>query len=289
VKIVKYWLSVMLLSVLAACGGGGGSDAPPGPSPIVKVDAVVEKGPSPDFPTHIPKNIRYESGELQTNTGIWGISAASAYHEHMTGTIDPNTNTANILVNWDITASDTPGVVAFPNITYGLHPGEPKGTTSKLPAKISSMRSYVVTADVNTSCSTSCIASTAFDMFVMKSDRVQNADIGTEILVVTERIGWGDPKEIPDDEVTIEGVPFKVYHHLPASPTNPTGPKWNIIQYYVDADKPVHAVNFDVKKFMDDAVKRDWISPDEYLVSIEYGSEVASGKGTTDIKNFRVN
>jgi hypothetical protein len=265
--------AVTVLGSIGGCGGGGGSSDPTpasAPTPVVQVtppvifNDTVTKSPNADSLNYEPGNTSHSGGSFTVNTGVWGVHAASAYTETVQGSIDPNADLVNMNIGWDIAASATPGVVTFPNITFGTMPSMP------------------VTGNVVTTCATTCQYDTTFDIFVMASNRASNSDVGTEILINTERqVGDPDVKYLAGT-LTISGVTFKIYH-------NAFGSNWNTIQYLAPIGTSINALNLDVKTFIQDAVQRGFESNANYLVSVEFGTEVAFGKGTTVIKEFAVN
>jgi hypothetical protein len=249
------------------------------------ISDAVTKSPNADALGYEEQNASHRVGEFVTNTGVWGIKAADAYVERLAGKIDADTGVANIIIDWDITPSKSPGVVTFPNLTYGLHPGWATSSTSKLPVRISESGPQVVSADINTTCTPStgkdCLYQTGLDIFLMSSDKVSNADVGTEIMVFTERtIGPADINGA--DTVMIGGVTYKAIHN--GFPTS-----WNAIQYFASMDSRMNKVQLNVSDFIADALRRGWITPTQYLVSIELGTEVVSGNGFTVVRNFRIN
>jgi hypothetical protein len=287
-KKINVAATVLVSMILSACGGGGGGSSTQTPPvaqvpvslPILNINDQLTKSANADTLGFEPANMSHTSGELQTNTGFWGVKSASAYYENVVGTIDPNTNIANVTFNWDITSSQTPGVVNFSNITYGLHPGSAFSTTKKLPVRVTSMGDQVVNADVKTSCETTCSYQTMLDVFVMSSNSTSNADIGTEIVILTDRnIG---PSDLTGETATIGGVTYKVVHN--GFITN-----WNAIQYFAPIGTPINSMKINVKDFVNDALQRGWIKSTDYLVSIELGTEVIQGKGKTEIKNLHFN
>jgi hypothetical protein len=105
-------------------------------------------------------------------------------------------------------------------------------------------------------------------------------DIGTEILINTEHSGDEGP---PADAIAvINGIPFKLYR-------NSFGSKWNTIVYYSPPNMPLNTLNLDIRDFLMDAVNRGWVSNQHYLVSVEFGTEMAFGKGTTTVKDMKIN
>jgi hypothetical protein len=100
-------------------------------------------------------------------------------------------------------------------------------------------------------------------------------------MVFTERTTG--PADISGaDTVTIGGVTYKAIHN--GFPTS-----WNAIQYFASKDNRMNKVQLNVSDFIADALRRGWIKPTDYLVSIELGTEVVSGNGSTVVRNFRIN
>jgi hypothetical protein len=284
-----YALMVGLVAALVGCGGGGGSSAPASPPvattppapvvlPTVVISDSLSKASNADALGYEPNNASHVGGEYVTNTGVWGVKAASTYTETFTGTIDPNTGIANLKVAFDVTPSATPGVVMYPNITYGQHPGNNNSTTSKLPAVIGDLGSRVLTADVTTVCETTCLYNTTVDMFVSSTKIPGNT--GTEIMINLDH-KWSNT-DAAVGTLVINGVTFKVFRSQFS-----TG--WQSIVYEAPADVVVKNLNINVKDILQDAVNRGYIKSSDYLASIELGSEVASGKGSLTISNFKIN
>ncbi len=77
--------------------------------------------------------------------------------------------------------------------------------------------------------------------------------------------------------------------HQTKSRNNSFGSTWNTIVYNAPVDTPTNLIDLDIKAFLDDAVRRGWIETTDYLVSIEFGTEVGRGKGTTTVSSMRIN
>ena len=251
-------------------------------SPTVTFNqSILQKSADADTLGYEKANQSFTASNFTINTGVWGVKSATAYSVSQTGSIDVQNNILTSFVsNWDIKSSNTPGVVAFSNVTYGKHPGSPLNNTTKLPAKIDTLGDIVVTGQANTVCFTVCGYGTAFDIFMMDSADPKPSDIGTELMITTEFTGeggWGTP----DAVVTIGNVSYRVYH-------NSFGSTWNTIVYIPSANNQIKNININITDFIKDAKSRGWIKGTEYLNSIEFGTEIGYGSGSTKFSNFKI-
>lgn len=272
--------------ITVSCTGAGGT--------VSATQTVTVADPLPAFNFEIKNKsadvstLGYEKenksitlGEYQYNTGVWGVNSANDYSYKMYGSSDLRKGTANMTVEWNVIPSTSIGVVSFSNLKYGKNPGSrTAGSTTKLPIKLDGMPSMPVTGNVKTVCLTVCQYQTTFDIFVMDKPDPATTDIGTEILINTEHSGDEGP---PADAVAvIGGVSYKLYR-------NSFGSKWNTIVYYAPPNTPITKLNLDIRDFLMDAVNRGWVSNQHYLVSVEFGTEMAFGKGTTTVTNMKIN
>jgi hypothetical protein len=225
-----------------------------------------------------PANVIQAIGEVMFNTGVWGVKAATSYAITQAGTVNLLSGTSDINVSWDIVSSQTPGIVSFTNITYGKHPGATTSSTTKLPVQIAAMPDLNIIGTMETTCLTVCNYGSIMDVFVMKSANATGSDIGTEILIDTEYLSA--PQAGYDGTAFIGGIEFKIYRNRIASP-------WQTIGYRPVQIRKVNNLAINIKDVMADAVARGYITPQEYLVSIEFGNEITFGKGKTIISNLR--
>lgn len=269
-----------------SCTGAGGTSSAFATltvnSPTVTFNqSVLQKSADADTVGFEKTNQAFTASNFTINTGVWGIKAATAYSVTQTGSIDVQNNVLTSFVsNWNITGATTQGVVAFSNVTYGKHPGGSLNNTTKLPAKIDTLGDVIVTGQASTICATVCAYGTTFDIFLMDSADPKTTDIGTELMITTEFTGaggWGTP----DAVVVIGGVSYRVYR-------NSFGSAWNTIVYIPTAENQIRNINMNIKDFIQDSKTRGWIKGTEYLNSIEFGTEVAYGQGSTTVSNLKI-
>lgn len=269
-----------------SCTGAGGTSSAFATltvnSPTVTFNqSVLQKSADAETIGFEKANQTFTASNFSINTGVWGIKSATAYSVTQTGSIDVQNNVLTSFVsNWNITGAATQGVVAFSNVTYGKHPGGSLNNTTKLPAKIDTLGDILVTGQANTTCVTVCAYGTTFDIFLMDSADPKASDLGTEILITTEFTGSGGG-ENPDAVVVIGGISYRVYH-------NSFGSTWNTVVYVPAVNNQIHNISMNIKDFIQDTKARGWIKGTEYLNSVEFGTEVAYGQGTTTISNFKI-
>lgn len=274
------------LKFTISCDGAGGTfkqtvTLTSNPKTASFASVVAAKSPNADSLGYEPTNKNdVILGEWVYNTGVWGISSAVAYYEKQTGTVNFVDNVASMDLEWDVTASAKPGVVLFGNITYGKHPGWKTSSTVKLPVKLSAMPDMIISGTTKTVCLTLCDWGTSFDIFLMDDESPAgiSGSNGTEFMITTE-FGGHDIHDTPLGYFTSNGIKFRVYQFKA---------NWNIVVYIPEFADQVSSMNFNLKDFINDAKARGIIKGTEYLNSIEYGTEVAFGKGTTTVTGFSI-
>ena len=260
------------------CMGAGGNAVPVAvnltANPIsLAFDATVSNG--------VPTNQNFSFGEYVVKTNVWNPAGAATYSETDSGSISL-TEVASLNMAWNVVSSSSPGIVSFGSIVYGLHPGNSTSTTTKLPVLVSAVPSTaLVTGHVITNCLTTCGYDTTFDIFVMSSKAPSNTAGGVEILIHTSD-SLTTNSNSPNGTVTWNGVTYQVIYNG-FSVAN-----WNNVQYLAPAGTSVTDLNLNLNSLMSDLVARGYINSTDYLVSVEFGTEVGFGSGTTNITNFSV-
>lgn len=223
------------------------------------------------------KNKRNVLDMFAFNTGIWGIYSAENYTLTQTGTVNARNKIATMENKWDVTSSATPGIVSFSNITIGKHPGWNFTTTDKFPSKISEMQNVSLYADVETKCITFCVYGTILDMFIMKHNNVTtNQEKGTEVIVALQYT-YTDPNNFPD-LIMLDSNLFKV-----RKTTYQNG--WDVV-ILIPVNSQISTLNMNLKELLNQLSQMNYLNSNDYVYSVEIGTEVAYGKGETSIKNL---
>lgn len=228
-------------------------------------------------------------GAFRFNTGVWGQKSASSFAFSMSGTVDiKNTTLNNAEFLWEAVSNSTPGIVAFNNVTLGKHPGWASSSHPSFPAQISTMPNIVVSGNMKSVCFTMCAYGSIMNAFVMSTPNPTSADlsalinVGTEFLVVTENSDGAPNPNNPGyvGNSMINGIEYKVYY-------NGFKSSWNNIGYSPIKQSP--EININLKDLMNDAINRGYIKSTDHLLSIEFGTEIVFGKGSTVIRNLKIN
>ncbi len=173
-------------------------------------------------------------------------------------------------------------VQAYPEVKCGRKPWDPKGssTTDLLPKRLGDVRGLSVDLKFSLDASGSCNA--AFDLWLLKTKDGGPREIAAEVMVWMAMQGsirpaGSDAKAVPSLDATLYrrslfdagGQPWPVYTYLPNAPTR---------------DGEVNLTDF-----LQDLTARGLVSPDLYLSSVEFGTELLSGDGWCAVERFQVN
>lgn len=241
---------------------------------------TVSHLPNTPYLSYEQANISRQVGEYVTFTNVWGPQAAISYTETISATIHPTDGVYSFINEWDVISSSTPGVVMYGSIIYGKRYVYDYSTTTKLPVKIDSMSDLIVSGNEKVVCFTVCKYNSLVDIWVTPTDRPAWGSAKTEIVI---HLNGTWLSEWPIDGIaTLGGVLF--YAHSGYIP----GYDWKIIMYEPVNNISVNTFRFNMKEVMADAVAKNYIKMSDYLVSIEIGTEVMSGRGKTEITNYSI-
>jgi hypothetical protein len=262
-----------LLAVLlnAACGGGGGGTG-------------TSKSFSNCYSNTNPGNSKNLFGNFAVSTDIWNLTAVTSYSECVNAAVDLNLNLGvkSARIDWTFVSTDSSKVKAYPDIAFGQAPGWTTSTTTKLPALVSSMPNLNVTGTINTTCATgvTCYFDSAFDLFFSNTATPTTWPPKSEMLIVTS-YNFTYPLSALLPIVQIGGINFDVY-----TLTITDGAySWPMIEYF--AKTPITQLNLNIKDFVADALNRGVASTD-YLDTVEIGTEVVLGQGSTTLANYNI-
>jgi hypothetical protein len=264
-----------LLASLTGCGGGGSSDSTSNITPILAASSAAEVNLS-------CSNWRFiSSGDTAVENNIWGYRRATFTDWHQCIGIG-TTPTGDTVARWTWDWKNEPasGIKAYPEIIYGKKPAKPS-TNTKLPIKVQDIQEMTLDLDYVT-------AGTGeyqmlIDLWITSTANADTWDtppVTREIMINIEKSNYCHP--IPLCELyTIGGRPWGV--HIGNYPNT-----WQRISFSTPV--PLTGNNlFDLKAFLDYLKSIGELRDDEYVSSIEFGTEVYSGQGETRVNKFRVN
>jgi hypothetical protein len=209
---------------------------------------------------------------------VWNKGENSNYQqcvfveENNNGTID-----AGWAWNW-------PGlrfnVVAYPNIIYGKTPWLPT-TTPKLPVRIEGIN--CLQADFDVIQRGSGKGNLSFDLWITDSANAEPTDITREIMIWISRDGFR-PAGLRTDTLSLDGKEISFYQKENFRVSDEY--EWTFLAFVFDTALTEGPVN--IMELLDYLVDGGYVSPDEYLSSIQLGNEVVSGYGQTLLMNYEI-
>jgi hypothetical protein len=187
---------------------------------------------------------------------------------------------------WDWPGFD-PTVFAYPEIIYGWKPWSGgQSTDARLPMTISAIRRMSLRFDLDLA------ASGAWDI-APEIWLVTPGAGGTKRnpgAITTEVMFWMDKAEMQPagtviDSVSVAGATYDLWK-LPHMGDRGDGTGWAYFAF--ESRTPQQAATIDIKAFLAFLVDRSHVSASDQVASIEFGTEVAGGKGTAWVRDYAI-
>ncbi len=180
--------------------------------------------------------------------------------------------------NWSNSAGNVTG---YPEVIFGQKPGK-QSTSNTLPKKISSIRVATVAYDVASTHTGS--GNTAFDIWLTNTPNPSAfavPPITHEIMIWLESYGGMRPDGILVEQATIDGSLYNVFV------AENVGQGWKYIAF-LRATPRLGAATLDLTRFFSYIRSKGLATGDEYVASIEFGNEVITGAGETQLNAYAV-
>jgi len=176
---------------------------------------------------------------------------------------------------WDWPGGSANKVMGYPEIIFGKKPFNRFTTTMSLPRVIGSLNTLNVDLSFQTS-ATGAFNST-FDLWITNSKAAAEQDITAEVMI------W-----LSKDGLTPAGDRSCAVNTANGSSAFYRGKMqyWDYFAFVLDRNTTEG--NVDLKSFLDFLVKEGAIPADSFLASVEFGNEIAFGKGSTNLMLYSV-
>jgi hypothetical protein len=186
------------------------------------------------------------------------------------------------IFGWQWSSDRANQVVAYPELLFGESAWWGLATTPALPI---AMGSKAVTADFRVATEADGVYDTSFDIWVSSTLHPSPADLTHEIMIWNDRKGTlFFPAGAVVDRVQLGGVAYDVYvnpeHHGLTQYT------WKYIAFL--PEHPLVEGPLELTLFFDYLLSSGLVPSDSYLSSIEFGTEVVVGTGTTEVSGFAI-
>lgn len=275
--------------VLVGCGGGGG-DAPvvqaPVVQPVIKVVNVGNCSAALGEPTVGAFN------QYSVLNSIYNVTNVNNPSSCITGTINADGFAGVFDWQFETTAFTSK---SYPEIAFGWKPNSMQASnTAKLPVLATQVDNIQASGEVATTCvdNSPCYFSNTFDLWFSKTNKPISwspHDIGSvsEMMIWTATNTMRSGRNGFVERVVIDGKAFDLYREIITPPVEVGGgSSWNYIAFIAVED--MGAFNINIKSFVNEAVRRGFLKADDYLNSVEYGTEVFQGKGKTLVSKYTI-
>lgn len=206
------------------------------------------------------------------DNNVWGKSDASDYQL----CVWADTVISPLKAGWSWSWQSSNGKVrAYPEIHYGWD-WEKKFTTHKLPIKVNKIKEVQVTYDVTTSAEG--LFNLAFDLWLTKASFPTRNNLSREVMI------WVDgTKKNPGATLvgrfSIDDGEYDLFIEH----------DWNSWTYFAFVRVvPKLKGTLSIHKFLHFLKNAGYISPNEFLVEIEIGNEIWTGKGETVVNSYSI-
>jgi hypothetical protein len=223
--------------------------------------------------------ISIDSGDYRVENNTWGKGSLTGWSQCIG--IGPGTGgaiSARWTWNWLNSGSNVKG---YPEIIFGQKPGGTT-TTKALPVMLSEIGLLTVSYDVTSTYSGN--GNVAFDIWL--TDTSNPTIFGTppithEVMVWLDQQGGLGPRGNFKERVNLNDSTYAVF----------VAPKWGAGWEYVAFFSPesrLGAGTVDLGSLLAYMQEKDLATGTEYLASIEFGNEIATGIGETIVKSYSV-
>ena len=208
-------------------------------------------------------------GDYHLENNAWGTENPLP-PQHIFGPPDDS-----ISWHWDWPAGSADKVMAYPEIIYGKKPFNRTSSTTALPRAIRELNTLNVDFSFQTS-ATGAFNST-FDLWITNSSSATQADITAEVMI------W-----LSKDGLTPAGSRNYALNTPTGCSSFHSGrmQHWDYFAFVLN--RTITEGNVDLKPYIDFLVNEGAVSADHFLASVEFGNEIAFGKGATKLVLYSV-
>lgn len=189
---------------------------------------------------------------------------------------------------WDFPGVD-PSIFAYPEIIFGWKPwtGGPP-SDPRFPLRVADVQKLSLAYEVETEASGHY--NLAPEVWITRAKPTSNAAnpalISAEIMFWVESAGQTRPAGSLVDRTEVDGKRYTLYR-LDGAGDKGNGEGWRLLSFTIPSTERAGTVPIDaLLKYL---VDTGHIDPQHYVASVEFGNEIAGGRGTTWVKRFEVN
>lgn len=273
---------IVLVTVIAGCA----TQAPPQqtPAPTQQTPAPAQQAEEPAVTDTLCKDgDQMRSGPYVFENNQWGKAKAIGPYSQclLRRTVD---GTAQFGWKWEWPGYNA-SVFAYPEVIYGWKPWSGgKSTDPKLPMKVTDIRTMKMRYDLDLQASGGYNLAPEIWLTSTGEASLQPAPgrITTEIMFWMNHETM-QPAGMFVEKVTVDGVDYQLWK-LDSMGDKGNGEGW--AYYAFLSAKPQNKATLDIRQFIQYLLLKKEIGADTFVASIEFGNEIAGGKGTAWLKEY---
>ena len=227
------------------------------------------------------------SGSYAVENNQWGKGGATGSYSQCVG-IGPVAADGSVSARWTWTWPSGPGEIkAYPEIVFGQKPGYPPTPNTNLPRRLDQISQ--ATSSWSTRSTYTGTGQLTFDLWLtsdpLRYPRFLDTPITHEIMIAVEPYGGYGLNRNPGwfvEEIVINGVRYRTYK---ADNFGPPERRWRFLVFQMLT--PMVSGSLDLRPLFDYLKARGFIQGNEYLSSIEFGSELVEGSGDVTVDSFK--
>jgi hypothetical protein len=276
-KVMALSLGILGLSVLFGCASSEQASSSSAATATLNgfpTQGAIDFKKTNSFETFV-FNTNYSISNNMWGVGVNGSGTSCAFQETVNGA-------TAFGWSWNVTGT---GVVIYPEVGYGWTPnGAQIWAGNPIIPRISEGKNITVDFAVKSQYASGGTWNLAFDLWLTPTAHPASTKPGYEIMVWLDhnkQYPWAN--SAAPTRVTIDGVTYDAY-------TNKGSDGGWIVLSYINVGAAVYnKTGFNLSNIVNDAVSRFGIPTSEYVNAIEFGNEVVTGSGMTEITKWKVN
>jgi hypothetical protein len=285
-RLIGFELLIFWIFFIISCAVGGSSESSSSKPTAYHINRFLVKNNVWGNPSTPFKQYIFQGSNNIIISAVTNVSPADS-------TSFIYTNNPGTFIGWDWEYSNNASIAAYPEVFCGHSPWELDTHSAGFPFTAGNHR---LTASFNIGNTTLDFDGgnqfdVAFDIWIISNTGnpaiVSNIDIKCEIMVwldFTNGIPYGIT---PTNYVAANGSNFGVVITTTSAGTFPH--PWTYVAYFLSAGTYFNSTNFDLTPFITYLISSNVINSNDYICTVELGTEVAFGKGRTWISNYSVN
>jgi hypothetical protein len=209
--------------------------------------------------------------EYLVSNNVWGKGNITGYKQCIFGAVAKGRIVGGWIWQWP-TSDDT--IKAYPEIIFGWKPWNASSTTPDLPIQVGSIASAIASHEILVQRAGGGY-NTSFDLWITSQSTPTPENITREVMV------WLNHKNLPllpgGTRILIDGDEYDFYTD-----------QWDWTYFAFIKVDPVLKGSTNLYAFIQYLVDNSYISSSEFWASVEFGNEIAYGKGGTAFFDYMV-